>query len=81
MNKHGNCAVREHLDRYASEQHRRYPASPMRCHNDEIAAPCFGRFDDCRVEMLMLDVDGFKRHVTRFRYGCTCSEILLRLSM
>ena len=61
MDEHWDFAVGEHLDRFASEHDRRESAPPVRCHDDEIAAPNLCRFDDRRVRVIVLDLNSFTR--------------------
>ena len=51
--------MRKYLGGHAAKHDRRNPASPVRGHDDEIAASLLGDVNDSLVRMILFDLHGF----------------------
>ena len=59
--------MREYLGRHAAKHDRRNPASPVRGHDDEIAASLLGDVNDSLVRMILFDLHGFADDISCVR--------------
>src|SRR5262245_33012210 len=65
IHKHGQLAVREYLDRLATQDHGRYTAAPVGCHDDQVTSSSLRGIYNALVRMLMLDAYGVALDASR----------------
>src|ERR1700745_3541618 len=63
--KNRNFRVCKHLGCHAAKHDGRKPASSVRGHDDEIAAPLLGGVYDALVSLILFDLNGLANHTSR----------------
>jgi hypothetical protein len=62
--QHGGFRVRQHFVCDTAEHNGGYSAAPMRCHDDEIAAPILGHCNDGLIGLRVLHLNRVAGHTS-----------------